>query len=83
MKEGLRKVRGTSLATDIGEITLVDTFREGKPSLKQRTANTINCTSQQNTMPSLLRFMTLKKKSHNIGFIIKSKDSTIQKSVLE
>ncbi len=29
MKEGLRKIRGTSLATDIGEITLIDTFREG------------------------------------------------------
>lgn len=72
MKEGLRRVRGTTLPTDVGEITLIDTFREGTTDLKQSTANTINSISPQNMIRLLLRSTTSRKKSHKTGFGIKS-----------
>ena len=68
MKEGLRRLRGTAIATDLGEISLCDTYREGKDLSMQMTANLINFTTQPNTIRSQLKCTLLKNKSQVIDF---------------
>ena len=61
MKEALRKLKGININTDAGDITLQETYREGKIVFIQMIANLINCTIQLRMIRLRSNFMTSKR----------------------
>lgn len=81
MKEGLRKLKGVNISTEIGEIILCDTYREGIYLLIKMTVNLTSYTLVLSMIPLQLRFMIFIRKNLLIDSIMRSKLYSIQRCI--